>query len=218
MRQASNRSKRVIEAAKLAYAKTKESITSQPCSRDFSRLANSIPNKYCKSAIPLLLNTPEVLSSACDKAKLSVEKIFQNSNLDDSDISLPVFPSWTNLKLRNISVHPKTVKKVIANLDFSKASVPDCIPVVVLKNCEPELSYISAEPFNTCLEEPCFPGCWKVPLVVCVLNNVRQSTTAKNYHPVSLLPVVSKVFQKLVDNRIVDHLEKSGLFLISDMF
>ena len=41
------------------------------------------------------------------------------------------------------------VKKVIANLDFSKASGPDCIPVVVLKNCEPEISYISAEPFNT---------------------------------------------------------------------
>ena len=34
------------------------------------------------------------------------------------------------------------VKKVITNLDSSMASGPDCIPVVVLKNCEPELSYI----------------------------------------------------------------------------
>ena len=165
-----------------------------------------------------LFHSPEVLSSTCDKAKLFAENFSQNSNLDDSGISLPVFPSWTNLKLHNISVHPKMVKKVIANLDFWKASVPDCIPVVVLKNCEPELSHISAESFNTWLEEPCFPGCWKVPLVFCVLKNVRQSTTAKNYHPVSLLSVVSKVFQKLVDNRIVDHLEKSGLFLISGMF
>ena len=31
------------------------------------------------------------------------------------------------------------------NLDLSKASGPDCIPAVVLKNCEPELSYILAE-------------------------------------------------------------------------
>ena len=36
--------------------------------------------------------------------------------------------------------------------------------------------------------------------------------TARNYHPVSLLSVVSKVFEKLVNNRIVDHLEKCGLF------
>ena len=60
----------------------------------------------------------------------------KNSNLDDSRISLPVFPSRTNLKLHNISVTPKMVKKVIMNLDLSKASGPDCIPVVVLKNCE----------------------------------------------------------------------------------
>ena len=40
------------------------------------------------------------------------------------------------------------VKKVVTNLDSSKASGPDCIPVVVLKNCEPELSYILTELFN----------------------------------------------------------------------
>ena len=45
-----------------------------------------------------------------------------NSNIDDSGISLPVFPSRTNLKLRNISITPKKVKKVITNLDSSKAS------------------------------------------------------------------------------------------------
>ena len=72
----------------------------------------------------------------------------KNSNLDHSDISLPVFPSRTNLKLHNISVTPKMVKKVIMNLDLSKASCPDCIPVLVLKNCDPELSYILAELFN----------------------------------------------------------------------
>ena len=48
------------------------------------------------------------------------------------------------------------IKKVIMNLDLSKASGPDCIPVVVLKNCEPELPYIFAELFNKCLKESCF--------------------------------------------------------------
>ena len=36
--------------------------------------------------------------------------------------------------------------------------------------------------------------------------------TAKNYRPVSVLSVISKVFEKLVNNRIVDHLETCGLF------
>ena len=134
-----------------------------------------------------------------------------NSNLDDSGICLPVFPPRTNLKLPNISVTLKMVNKVITNLDSSKASGPDCIPVVVLKNCEPELSYMLSELFNMCLKESCFPGCWKVSSVVPVFKNVGQRSTAKNYCPVSLFSVVSKVFEKLV-NRTVDHLEKCGLF------
>ena len=53
-----------------------------------------------------------------------------------------------------------------------------------------------------------------VSLVVPVFKNVGERSTAKNYRPVRLLSVVSKV-EKLVNNRIVDHLEKCGLFLIS---
>ena len=45
-----------------------------------------------------------------------------------------------------------------------------------------------------------------------VFKNVGERSTSKNYHPVSLLSVVSKVFEKLVNNRIVDHLGKYGLF------
>ena len=51
--------------------------------------------------------------------------------------------------------------------------------------------------------------------MVHVFKNVGERYTAKlspyhNYHSVSLLSVVGKVFEKL--NRIIDHLEKCGLF------
>ena len=93
-----------------------------------------------------------LVSSASDKARLFAKNVSVNSNLDDSGISLPVFPSRTNLKVHNISVTPKMGRKVIMNLDLSKASGPGCISVV------------------------------------------------------------GKVFEKLVNNMIVDHLEKCGLF------
>ena len=104
------------------------------------------------------------------------------------------------------------VTKVAINLDLSKASGPNCIPVVVLKNCEPVLSYILAELFNKCFRESCFPECWKVSSVVPVFMNVEERSTAKNYRLVSLLSAISKVFEKLVNDRVVDHLEKCGLF------
>ena len=83
---------------------------------------------------------------------------------------------------------------------------------MVLKNCEPRLSYILAELFNICLKESCFPDCWKVSSMLLIFENVEERTTAKNYHHFSLLSVVSKVFEKLVNNRIVDYLEICGLF------
>ena len=48
--------------------------------------------------------------------------------------------------------------------------------------------------------------------MVPVFKNVGARSTAKIYHSVILLSVVSIVFEKLVNNRIVDHLEKCGLF------
>ena len=95
------------------------------------RIANNILNEG-KSAIPLLFNGTQVLSSASDKAKLFGKNFSKNSYLDDSGTALPVFPSITNLMLHNISATPKMVEKVITNLDSSKASGLNCIPVVVL--------------------------------------------------------------------------------------
>ena len=48
--------------------------------------------------------------------------------------------------------------------------------------------------------------------MVPVFKNVGERSTAKNYRPVSLLSVVSNVFEELVNNRIADHLEICGLF------
>ena len=59
-----------------------------------------------------------MLSPASDKAKLFAENFSEYSNLDDSGIFLPVFPTRNNLKLHNISVTRKIVKKVIMNLDL----------------------------------------------------------------------------------------------------
>ena len=48
--------------------------------------------------------------------------------------------------------------------------------------------------------------------MVLVIKNVRERSIAQNYRNVSLLSAVSKVFEKIVNNRIVDHLEKCCLF------
>ena len=82
------------------------------------------------------------------------------------------------------------VKKVIMNIDSSKVSRLDCIPVVVIKNCEPELSYILAEltPYilaqkvSTILVFQIDGRSYQQSLYL----RIGESSTAKNYHLVSL--------------------------------
>ena len=80
-----------------------------------------------------------------------------NSNLDDSCIYSSAFASKINMRLHNIPVTLDLVKKVIIDLDSSNVTWPGCIPVVALKNCERELSYVLAH----CNQGP--EKSWKVP-------------------------------------------------------
>ena len=48
--------------------------------------------------------------------------------------------------------------------------------------------------------------------MVSVFKNLEERFTAKNYHPITLHSLVSKVFEKLVNNSLVDHLEKCVFF------
>ena len=144
-----------------------------------------------------------MLCSTSDKAKLFAENFSKNSNLHDSGIDLPVFSSRTNLKLHNISVTPKMVKKVKMNLDLSKTSGPDCIPVVVLKNYEPEISIVLAELLSV-LRGLVFQIVGRFHQWSLYLRMLGKGLQLKTN---SLL-----VFFLCFVNKIVVHLEKCGLF------
>ena len=108
-RYVSNCCKKVLEAAKLAYAnKTKESINFLKFGE--LQIAIRVLSKG-KYTIPPLFDGLE-LSSASGKTKLFMKNIYKNFNLEDSGISLPVFPFRINLKLHNISGTSAMVKKM----------------------------------------------------------------------------------------------------------
>ena len=48
--------------------------------------------------------------------------------------------------------------------------------------------------------------------MVAIFINIWETNATKNYSPTSLLFVINKFFEKLVNNELVDHLERRGLF------
>lgn len=141
-------------------------------------------------------------------------------NLDESGSFLRVCSLWTDIRLHHNFVNCKTMKKVITILAFPKVSDRDFIPVEVLKNCEPELWKIMADLCTMCCNESLFPECWNILYVLPVFTSVMKITKAKIATLLSLVSVVIGFIEKLVNRRLVDHLEKCGLlrFLISFLF
>ena len=80
-----------------------------------------------------------------------------------------------------------------------------------MKNYEPEFYFILTDLLNLYLKESCFPDCWKVSSVVPVFKNVGERSDPKNYCPVNLLSVLSKIFEKFINDKLVRHLESVGL-------
>ena len=212
-RDARNRCKRVLSEAKAQYSATiKARISAQKLgSREFWRIFNSIFSKK-KSTIPPLFDGFQVITSSKDKAELLARTFAKNCTLDDTGQPLPHVPPRCADDISTLHITPSSVAAVISSLNPSTASGPDNIPVCVLQNCSPELSSILSKLFNKCLSESRFPSCWKCPSVVPIYKNSGERSDFNNYRPISLLPIVSKVFERLLNDHLVSHLENLGLF------
>ena len=63
---------------------------------------------------------------------------------------------------------------------------------------------------NFCISESVFPGPWKEAIIRPV-PKVRQPLTFNDVRPISLLPVMSKVLEKIIDQQLKEHLSSNNL-------
>ena len=209
---ARNHCKKVLSNAKARFSQvTKSRISSQKLgSRDFWRIFNSVYNKG-KSVIPPLLHGSDFVTSPKDKAELFAKNFSSISSLDSTNHILPDIADKQVDPLLDIRITPASVSKVIFGLDSSTACGPDNIPVIVLQKCCPELSSIFSKLFNKCLSESCFPASWKAASVVPIFKNSGERSDSSNYRPISLLTIISKVFESLINKHLISHLESNNL-------
>ena len=142
----------------------------------------------------------------------SASNLSCNSTLDNGSQQLPDFQSLTKQRLSSMNITAKMVSHAIYDPDASKASGPYIIPAIVLKMCSPELSPVIAKLYNICLAKSCFPSCWKSSPVVPVFKNDGERSAPGEYHPVSLLPIISKIFKSFINDSLTKHLNITGLF------
>jgi hypothetical protein len=109
---------------------------------------------------------------------------------------------------------PSEVSKVINNLP-NKNGLND-IPVRIFKRVRDDISIIISSLFNLMIEGGIYPDNVKLARVVPVHKSGNKKLT-KNYRPISVLPTLNKIFEKLLYTRLNVFLQSSGM-LSQDQF
>ena len=116
----------------------------------------------------------------------------------------------TNEKLFDINFSSEDILNVISNLNVNKAHGVDNISIRIIKIfgksiCKP-LELI----FRNCLAAGRFSQIWKKANVIPV-HKKNEKNLLKNYRPISLLPICSKIFERLIFNSIYNYISKNNL-------
>ena len=105
----------------------------------------------------------------------------------------------------NLQLSSSDVKDALISLNVTKATGPDKIPARLLRSCAPYICTSLCSLFNKSLALGKLPAEWKLSNIVPILKN-GPADDISNYRPISLLPLVSKVMERCVYDKIVDHI------------
>ena len=108
------------------------------------------------------------------------------------------------------SVHPEEVLSVIGNLKSSKSCGLDNIDSYIIKLARFELTPTITHIVNLAFRQGSFPSLWKCAKVVPLLKK-GDPTETKNYRPVALLSVTSKIMERLVFDQMISYLESNNI-------
>ena len=105
---------------------------------------------------------------------------------------------------------PEEISIIIDSLDITKSTGPNGIPVFLLKVFKDFFSFWLSKLVNLCFETGNFPNKLKTAKVT-PLHKKESKLDHRNYRPISLLSVFSKIYEKLIYSRIYSYLDKNKL-------
>ena len=190
-----------ISNAKADYESTLISNFSHSNSKIYKYI-RSLTNSNC---IPCSVYYDSI-SANSDSAKASLFNKFFFSVFTKAS-SHPVSPDDIDHHnmLSEFNISDSEVLNVLLNLDTTKAMGPDGIPPIVLQRCATALYQPLCYLFNLTLQLTHLPRDWKVHKIVPIFKS-GDPTSVKNYRPISLLNNTSKVLERIIYNKMVDHI------------
>ena len=103
------------------------------------------------------------------------------------------------------------VQKIILNLNNDCSSGHDNIPVKFLKPAVDQITSPIVHIINSSIDNEIFPDSWKVAHV-CPIPKIDNLVTVKDFRPTSALPVLPKVYEKVILSQLLNYIEKPAVY------
>ena len=161
--------------------------------------------------IPPLLHNNKFVTDFKEKAELINSFFAKQCSLIKIDSKLPPRLHFlTDKRLSAVKSVNTDILKFIQNLNPNKAHDHDKISIRMLKICGNSLCRPLELIFNDCLINGIFPSVWKKGNIVPV-HKKNDKQRLNNYRPISLLPICSKILERLIFNKMF------GFFIENDL-
>ena len=171
-----------------------------------------IKNRKTKNDMPKSLTYKNITKSEptdiCNLFSEFFYSVYEPSSLDDKfDIVDMGHPNNDDSNIHSIYITRDSIVKELSSLDISKGAGTDNIPPVFFKSIRNSIAYPLQYVFNRCLREGIFPDVWKTARIVPV-HKGGSTGNVENYRPISILPVLAKLFERLVHNVVYPELHR----------
>ena len=203
-----------INKAKLNYFVKLRQMLADPQidAKKYWRLVKLVYGSKKQNVIPSLSHNNMSFTTSIEKAELFNDYFAsqQRPVVIPDDHQLPPIVFKTDSRLDFVNTTPDEVYKVLKVLKIAKASGPDGISNRMLKETATSICRPLASLFNQSFSSGKCPTLWKIANVSPVFKKSDRSMVA-NYRPVSLLPCIAKVQEKIVFNILYKYLVENNL-------
>ena len=174
------------------------------------RILNKLLNKCKIPRVPPLLVQGKFITNCKEKASLF--NVFFSSQCTpfENNSELPNLRFLTPSRISTFEVTLNEINDIISGLNVRKAHGPDLISVNMVQLCGQHLCVPLKIIFENILDTGIFPDQWKEANVTPV-HKKNDKQIISNYRPISLLPVLGKVFERIIFKHLYNYLISNDL-------